>query len=521
MEKKIKALEQELYKIDKKREKLEIENHQLKKDLEESQQTMDDMMKKNSISEKSLNNSKLLTNKHKQEMLIFRKNAEANFEKYQKKIEDAEVIVDFLIELNYRHLDLIDKILENGFKGIKFDLYKTIKNTENEEKMQNLDTSVKTIGSSKFLQNKKLFLNIIDKIEKVKKENRLGEFQEKYEKLLSKDMEVIKRYQENKFVAENPELKNEKDEIIFDKHYHDFMNCVGIFQNLFKVKFYISFNKEKIQNITFVIKELLFSLEDYVKDHRDGIVSKNITKEEKEINLKEDKLKDFNKSLDILFDVLEEFENIEYDKMNVLREKNQKLDYIKNHIQNLTKENIDLTKKITDSEFNLLEQNAIILSYEKNIENKNSLLTMKKRENDNLKLISEELNTKIAESIKNLIDTENSINKTKLEIDFNKNKLKEEQKEFIKKTDLLNELQAVLNRQHSSMDSQQKENEEIKKKICEYQNKIEQFQENYSKTEAQLFSLEQNIKTEISLFVKNKFDEEFSLHSINFFKSSP
>ena len=60
-----------------------------------------------------------------------------------------------------------------------------------------------------------------------------------------------------------------------------------------------------------------------------------------------------------------------------MREKNDKLNILEQHIQNLTRENEEISKKITQSDFNLIEQDSIIISYEKNLKEKEDLLKRK------------------------------------------------------------------------------------------------------------------------------------------------
>ncbi len=48
-------------------------------------------------------------------------------------------------------------------------------------------------------------------------------------------------------------------------------------------------------------------------------------------------------------------ENISYVKLTELRQKNDKLNILEHHIDNITRENEEITKKITQREFNLLE----------------------------------------------------------------------------------------------------------------------------------------------------------------------
>lgn len=59
-------------------------------------------------------------------------------------------------------------------------------------------------------------------------------------------------------------------------------------------------------------------------------------------------IEDMHKEMDAL-------ENISYQKLTELREKNDKLNILEHHIDNLTRENEEISKKMVQREFNLLE----------------------------------------------------------------------------------------------------------------------------------------------------------------------
>lgn len=59
----------------------------------------------------------------------------------------------------------------------------------------------------------------------------------------------------------------------------------------------------------------------------------------------------------------------------------------------------------------MLEQDSIIISYEKNLKDKEKLLQKKQQELEEAKIKSEELNVKIEEALWELVERENEINK--------------------------------------------------------------------------------------------------------------
>lgn len=446
-------------------------------------------------------------------MNLYKKNAETNFRKYQKQLDNAEEIVNYLLHINSRNILIMQKTLENAYLGNNMDIKALSEQDKTEQQMLQLEISVKAISNSKFLRAKKLFLNIKDKIKNVSN-FKFGDLQAKFDKLLEKDGEVIRRFQENQFVVENPGLKGKEREVVFDRRYHEFLNSMMVFKKLLGEKFFVCFKKEKICALVDVVKQVLDGLEEYMEDYRDQIVSKNVGGTNEKGNFA-----DFNKNIDILYKKLEELENVEYEKLNSLRDKNNDLEIIKNHIQNLSKENDELIRKMTESEFDLIEQNAIIISYEKNIEKKINILKVKTQEIEVLTEKSKDLNEKISESILNLVDTENSINKLKMQIKENTERLQKTQKDFVKKSDFLNELRKKISQQDIIVENQEKEKLGIDTKICDYENRILEFEKNHSKSEAELFSLEKSVRNKISIFVKNKYEEELCLKNISFFNS--
>lgn len=102
-----------------------------------------------------------------------------------------------------------------------------------------------------------------------------------------------------------------------------------------------------------------------------------------------EKIKAMDVDIEDMHQEMDAMENISYQKLTELREKNDKLNILENHILNLNKENEDIQKKIVQREFNLLEQDSIIISYEKNLREKETLLKKKESELEKAKIKSE------------------------------------------------------------------------------------------------------------------------------------
>ena len=111
---------------------------------------------------------------------------------------------------------------------------------------------------------------------------------------------------------------------------------------------------------------------------------------------------------------LDALENLSYERLTELRAKNDKLAMLERHIDNLTHENEEVQKKIVQREFNLLEQDSIILSYEKNLRTKEALLKQRTERLDQVRLKAEELNQEISDKLRTLVDIETEMNRIAL-----------------------------------------------------------------------------------------------------------
>lgn len=105
-----------------------------------------------------------------------------------------------------------------------------------------------------------------------------------------------------------------------------------------------------------------------------------------------DKIQNMDVDIEEMHKEMDGLENISYQRLTELREKNDKLNILERHIDNLTSENEEISKKIVQREFNLLEQDSIIISYEKNLKEKEELLKKKDTQLEEAKIKSEELN---------------------------------------------------------------------------------------------------------------------------------
>lgn len=80
-----------------------------------------------------------------------------------------------------------------------------------------------------------------------------------------------------------------------------------------------------------------------------------------------------------------------------------------------------------------MEQDSIIISYEKNLKEKESLLKKKDILLEEAKIKSDDLNIKIEESLRLLVDKESEINKFDIMIEDVKNKINMAKNQLVKK----------------------------------------------------------------------------------------
>ena len=120
----------------------------------------------------------------------------SNEKKYVKFLECSEDIINYLLYRNERTLELIETIVENVYMSNELDIKAFFKEDNLSEKIEILMVSINKLSSSEFLKRKKVYVDIKKKMHKLNSIN-YEQIQAKYQTLLEKDEEVIKKFKAN------------------------------------------------------------------------------------------------------------------------------------------------------------------------------------------------------------------------------------------------------------------------------------------------------------------------------------
>lgn len=265
----------------------------------------------------------------------------------------------------------------------------------------------------------------------------------------------------------NPHIEENEKEFLFEQYYQNFINGLIIFKNLLKENYFESLDEEKLVTIASLMKEFIDVIVLYLNKMKRKMV------EDSNIQVKDSKtLKELEIDFQEIHKQMDELENVSYRRLTELREKNDKLNILEHHIDNLTKENEEIQNKITQREFNLLEQDSIILSYEKNLKEKEVLLQKKSQLLETSKNKSDQLNQQIEEALKKLLEQESEINKFEILSNDVEHKLKGQDAQMKIKREALEKIMKEYQEKEQKQILQKKEAERLDKMIEEYQQKL-------------------------------------------------
>lgn len=109
------------------------------------------------------------------------------------------------------------------------------------------------------------------------------------------------------------------------------MNNLIIFKNLIKENYFESFDEEKLINVAQIMKEFIEVIRLYLNKMKKKMV------EDTDVDVKDSEtIKALDKDLLDLHKKMDDLENVSYKKLTELREKNDKLNILEHHIDNLT-----------------------------------------------------------------------------------------------------------------------------------------------------------------------------------------
>jgi len=358
-------------------EELEKANYSLSKKVNELQGIAEGKEVEIRTLSKRIKNQDESEKNHKLMLENFTKQAKDQYKKYENYLDCAEDLLNYtLIYFKCLH-DMIHATLDSALLDNKVNLNSYF-DYENKTAIENnVKTIIERFSKSQFLEKKKLFVDIKKKIN-IKGILKLAEISEKVEKFRDDAPKQKQPKSVSIGVDDNP-----RDEF-FEISYHQLIECMNKFKEVLVDGLYTNFNEDALSNIltsTSSLGEELF---------------KYLNRFKKDLGGEPSNIQTFNSDIDALKKQFDNLEKLEYNKLIDLREKNNKLQIIQNHIKNLSKENEELTGKINSNEFNLLVNNEIILAYEKNIREKEDTLKDKYAKLEQAKGLGDDLNQRIA-----------------------------------------------------------------------------------------------------------------------------
>ena len=208
----------------------------------------------------------------------------------------------------------------------------------------------------------------------------------------------------------------------FEGHLENFSNNVIQIKEIFKQAMNIDINYEfrvSIDSTLINMKDLMDQITQYFlvfKDHfskklkekrekamlenKDNENSEELLKQLDE-NLNSDK---YNDQLDLIHDQLDELNQINIDRLGEIRDLNNKLEVLDEHLNSLMKDISDKRKKLLETDAKIIDVNSLIRSYENNLKDKTKLLKDKQEEYNKLKMKSDMFNNTIGDMFFEIIE---------------------------------------------------------------------------------------------------------------------
>jgi hypothetical protein len=399
--------------------------------------------------------------------------------------------------------EAISSILEHTFLKDKFDIKNHFELNLDPTSLDNTEDILDRFEKSEFLRKKNIFQDIKSKM----KNNFNVDFnkiQNLYDRLI--DDERIKF--SNSRIEQGPgsSFPSEimEDQAKFQILYKNLIDTITQFSNLLLKNFYESFNKESLVDLTSALKTLLRTIKSYLVRVKDDILNKSLSFEKSDyadftlqnINNYNEEVTEMNKKLDLL-------EKIEYDKVLELKEKNAKLQMIKNHLESLKKENEILTKETNESNFYFSEQNEIILSYERSIKKKQIYVENKKIEIEDLRIRADEKNNELENLLIEIIEKENEINQFEVLIFESNKSLLDLEKKLNTVRANSEKIKILEDRKKNAIELKKKDCERLTEIITKLEEEINFLDENQEfKLNGDLFKLEEKYQTKIKQKVR-------------------
>ena len=208
----------------------------------------------------------------------------------------------------------------------------------------------------------------------------------------------------------------------FEGHLENFSNNIIQIKEIFKQAMNVDVNYEfrvSIDSTLINMKDLMDQITQYFLVFKEQFAKKLKEKREKamlehkddenaeeilkqlEQELSADK---YNEQLDNIHDQLDELNQINIERLGEIRDLNNKLEVLDEHLNSLMKDISDKRKKLLETDAKIIDVNSLIMSYENNLRQKTQLLKEKQKEYDELKQKSDTYNKTIGDMFFEIIE---------------------------------------------------------------------------------------------------------------------
>jgi hypothetical protein len=320
--------------------------------------------------------------------------------------------------------EVIDAIFSNAILAVEYDFAASFKLEQSVETETKIKKIIKKFSKSDFLKKKKLFLDLPKKISFKEKFN-IKEVQQKYDKFLAQVKQTQISTQRSFGQSTRQNFLNDVFSLIADGggnvmqveapspsrslNVKELEGCVyqhlvGLVHGLISTKNLLDNHPNYVIEPE-ILKELMLRVSDlmdtfkahFVKlKNNIGLDEEPVHKTDPDAFLIETEFANLNSEISRLHSKIADIEQLEYSRLLELREENNKLLIVRNHINGLTAENQKIQERIRKNEFSLIELDSIILSYEKNIKEKEEINHAKERQLAEARQYSQDLNQRIS-----------------------------------------------------------------------------------------------------------------------------
>lgn len=205
----------------------------------------------------------------------------------------------------------------------------------------------------------------------------------------------------------------------FEGNLENFSHNIIQIKEIFKQAMNVDVNYEfriSVDNTLVNLKDLIDQITQYFTVFRGRFSNKLQEKRKKALIEKEEDQSEtnrengildsdkYNERLEYIHEGLDELNQINIERLGEIRDLNNKLEVLDEHLNSLMKDITDKRKKLLKMDSNVIDVNSLIRSYENNLKEKNKLLNQKQDEYKVLKEKSELLNERIREMFYQIIE---------------------------------------------------------------------------------------------------------------------